>query len=235
MNEWLDKLEPLLQRPRMLLAQLNGGYCELEKLRAWTTKTIKLGLVVIVLCGVLSFVGNNFAIFVIGTIVACCIPVLRTRELAQQVSQRKMLILMALPELLAQLLLIVNAGENVLRALMKCADQRMDGENPLYDELKAALLAMKRGESLAISLEEMGRRCGVIEVKRFAATVLINTRRGGDSFVPALRELTSQMWDQRKALTRTLGEQASTRLTFPLTVIFLLIMVLVGAPAFFMM
>jgi tight adherence protein C len=94
---------------------------------------------------------------------------------------------------------------------------------------------MKRGESLSHALEEMGRRCAVPEVKLFATTLLINARRGGEAFVPALRELTRQMWEKRKAIARMLGEQASSRLAFPLAIVFLLIMVLVGAPTIIMM
>ncbi|RED54755.1 type II secretion system F family protein [Cohnella lupini] len=231
----LARLQPLLQRQRICLAILNGGACPLETLVAWAAECVGLAYFMLLISCLLGVASNNSALFMLGILVSGCLLVLRSKELSDKVSKRRQAIVMEMPELLSRLLLMVNAGENVMRALARSIEQKHDSANPLYMELKAAIEGMKRGESLATALEEMGRRCAVPEVKLFATTLLINARRGGDAFVPALRELTRQMWDKRKAIARTLGEQASSRLAFPLAVVFLLIMVLVGAPTVLMM
>jgi tight adherence protein C len=231
----LERTLPLLQRQRLSLALLNGGECPRELLIGWAAESIGLSYLIACLSSLLGMMAGNPTLLVMGVIVACCLPVLRTKELTKKVNQRRFTIVMELPELLSRLLLMVNAGETVLRAISRCAEQKAGSEHPLYVELNRAIEGMKRGESLSLVLEEMGRRCAVPEVRLFATTVLINARRGGESFVPALRELTRQMWEKRKSLARMLGEQASSRLAFPLAVIFLLIMVLVGAPTILMM
>jgi len=43
------------------------------------------------------------------------------------------------------------------------------------------------------------------------------------------------MWERRKAMTRTLGEEAASKLVFPMVMIFMVVMVIVGAPAILMM
>jgi len=230
----LSRLEPLLIRPRHALAQLNGGTCSRDRLLLFVGESLGLGYAALLAFGLLAWMADNEALAVLGGIVSCCVPFLRAKELRNRVAMRRQRIVMELPELLGKLLLIVNAGDNVLRALSRCVEQQSPGGNPLYDELRSALAAMKRGESMANALEEMGRRCAVPEVRLFASTLLINARRGGEVFVPALRELTRQMWEKRKAAVRTLGEQASSKLVFPLTLIFLCIMILVGAPAMLM-
>lgn len=229
-----DRMEPLLIRPRYALAQLNGGTCSRDRLLLFAGESVGLGYAAWLAFGCVSWVTDNESLAVLGMIVSCCVPLLRARELRNRVATRRQRIVMELPELLGKLLLIVNAGDTVLRALTRCVEHQPLGSNPLYDELKSALVAMKRGESMAVALEEMGRRCAVPEVKLFASTLLINARRGGEVFVPALRELTRQMWEKRKAAVRTLGEQASSKLVFPLALIFLCIMILVGAPAMLM-
>ncbi|TVX98219.1 type II secretion system F family protein [Cohnella terricola] len=230
-----SKLNPLLNKTRISLSILNGGVCSRERLADWAAESIGTAYAALTGMGLLALLTNTPGLWVLGAILSGCLPALRIKELFGKVSKRRQSIVMELPELLSKLLLMVNAGENVMRALAKAAEQKRDETNPLYVELRAAIESMKRGETLAAALEEMGRRCAVPEVKLFATTVLINARRGGDAFVPALRELTRQMWEKRKAIARTLGEQASSRLAFPLTVVFLLIMVLVGTPAIFMM
>jgi tight adherence protein C len=230
-----ERVQPLIQRQKLSLALLNGGVCHPELLIGWAAESIGLSYTVLLLSGLLAIMAVNPALFVMGSIIAGCLPILRTKELTKKVNNRRQSIVMELPELLSRLLLMVNAGDNVMRALVRCVEQKHDSKHPLYIELSAAIEGMKRGESLSHALEEMGRRCAVPEVKLFATTLLINARRGGEAFVPALRELTRQMWEKRKAIARMLGEQASSRLAFPLAVVFLLIMVLVGAPTILMM
>ncbi len=230
----LGRIEPLLIRQRYALAQLNGGTCSRDKWLLFAGESFGLGYAALLAFGLLAWVADNDALAVLGGIVSCCVSFLRAKELRNRVAMRRQRIVMELPELLGKLLLIVGAGDNVMRALSRCVEQQPPGGNPLYDELRSALIAMQRGESMAAALEEMGRRCAVPEVKLFASTLLINARRGGEVFVPALRELTRQMWEKRKAAVRTLGEQASSKLVFPLTLVFLCIMLLVGAPAVLM-
>lgn len=229
----VDRIEPLLTRQRFALAQLNGGTCSRETALNFAGGSMGYAYAVVLASGLIAWLADNGALVALGAIVSVCVPSLRAKELRNRVASRRQRIMMELPELLGKLLLIVNAGDTVLRALTRCVEQQPIGSNPLYDELRAALVAMKRGESMATALEEMGRRCAVPEVKLFASTLLINARRGGEAFVPALRELTRQMWEKRKAAVRTMGEQASSKLVFPLTLIFLCIMILVGAPTIF--
>jgi len=229
------RIRPLSDKPRLALALLNGGSCTHERLVEWTAESAGNAYLVLTAAALLAGLTGTPGLLVLGALVGGCVPLLRAKELSGRVGRRKTSILMELPELLSKLLLMVNAGENVMKALAIAAEQKSGDSNPLYTELRAAIESMKRGDSLAVALEEMGRRCAVPEVKMFATTVLINARRGGDAFAPALRDLTRQMWEKRKALARTLGEQASSRLAFPLTLVFLIIMVLVGTPAVLMM
>ncbi len=228
------RAQPLLLRQRVSLAQLNGGSCGTEALLRWAGESLGIAFLTLAAAMLLALLSDSGGVAGLGAIVACGVPFLRAKELGKRAAARRQRIVMELPELLGKLLLLVNAGDNVMRALARCVEQQPTGGGPLYDELKSALAAMNRGESMAMALEEMGRRCAVPETRQFASTLLINARRGGEAFVPALRELTRQMWDKRKATVRTLGEQASSKLVFPLALIFLCIMILVGAPTMMM-
>lgn len=69
----------------------------------------------------------------------------------------------------------------------------------------------------------------------FTTTLLLNHKRGGEELVLSLRELSVILWDKRKALARTLGEEASSKLVFPMVLIFFIVMVIVASPALMMM
>ncbi|WP_158630068.1 type II secretion system F family protein [Cohnella sp. AR92] len=229
---------PWLQKPQAQLAQLHGGICSKERLLGWAAHAISLSYLTLLLTGLLGAVANSgSSLALLGGVVALLLPPLRARELSKRAENRRRRIVLELPELLSRLLLLVNAGENVMRALEKCLRRRngIERDHPLYLELEFALESMKRGETYAGALEEFGRRCAVPEAKLFATTVILNSRRGGETFVASLQELARTLWERRKAMARTLGEQASSKMAFPLAVIFLLILVLVGAPTLLMM
>lgn len=233
-NVWA-RIQPWLERPQTALAYLEGGRCGQGRLQQWLAESVGIAGLVFEGGGALAVAAGVPGLFVPLVVLAIAVPLLRWKDLRRKTEHRKRQIRLQLPDLLSRLAILVHAGENALRALERCAARRPAGEHPLYAELAAALEAIKRGESVAHALEEFGRRCAVPEAKRFATTVLIHMRRGGDSLSAALRELSRTMWEQRKADARMLGEQASARLAFPLVVVFLLIMVLVGTPTLLMM
>jgi tight adherence protein C len=228
------RLRAVLLRPQAALAALHGGICTRERLIGWTAEALGLSYAVLLSAGLLGLVSGSPELFPFGAVIALLVPLLRWQELQKKLDRHRQTIVLELPELLNRLLLMVNAGENVMRALERCLQHRQGPgqmQHPLYAELKAALDAIGRGETLAAAIEEFGRRCAVPEAKMFASTLLVNARRGGETFVASLQELSRTLWERRKAVARTLGEQASSRMAFPLVLVFLLIMVLVGTPA----
>ena len=89
--------------------------------------------------------------------------------------------------------------------------------------------------ALSKALEEWSKRCAMQETSILTTTILLNYRRGGEDFVTALRELGRLLWDRRKAVSRTLGEEASSKLVFPMVLTFVVVMVVVAAPAVLLM
>jgi tight adherence protein C len=135
---------------------------------------------------------------------------------------------------------LVDAGETVQKAIKQCVEQKKlitftVETNPLYYELNQMVTALNNNRSFQHVMEEFNKRCNVQEISIFTTTVLLNYRRGGLEFVYALRELSRMIWDKRLALTKTLGEEASAKLVFPMVLIFFIVMIIVAAPAILLM
>ncbi|MNW36354.1 Bacterial type II secretion system protein F domain protein [compost metagenome] len=173
---------------------------------------------------------------VIGGILSVLLPAALINDLHRKVVKREQAIHLELPELLNKLVLLVGAGSTVQQAIRQCLDRKQEEEqHPLYGELFRMQRELEGGYSFQQALEGFSKRCGVQEVSAFTTAVLLNYRRGGNDFVLALRDLSHSLWDKRKSVSKTLGEQASSKLIFPLVLIFLIIVILVGAPAFMIM
>ncbi|WIM37274.1 type II secretion system F family protein [Paenibacillus sp. PK4536] len=181
--------------------------------------------------------GGSMTWLVMGIALAILLPVGLFRDLQKKVHEREQDILLELPEFLNKIVLLVGAGETVQKAIVRCV-QRKQGEaenHPLYKELFRMVREMENGYSFQQGLESFSKRCGVQEVSVFTTTVMLNFRRGGGEFGLALRDLSRTLWDKRKAVSRVRGEQASSKMVFPMVLIFVVVMVLVGTPAFMMM
>ncbi|MBC8081218.1 MAG: hypothetical protein H7X86_12805 [Gorillibacterium sp.] len=146
---------------------------------------------------------------------------------------------------MSKIVLLVNAGDTVQQAIGRCAtpigeDQAISKEkkvstSPLHRELSVLIHDLGNNLSFSVALENFSKRCSVQEVSLFTNTVLLNYRRGGEDFVTSLRELNRVLWEKRKSLAKTLGEEASSKLVFPMVLIFLVVTVIVAAPAILMM
>lgn len=181
--------------------------------------------------------GGSLTWLSLGILLAIVLPVALFRDLQKKVHEREQDILMELPELLNKIVLLVGAGETVQRAIIRCVQRKQENaaEHPLYRELLQMVSEMETGYSFQQALESFSKRCGVQEVSVFTTTVLLNFRRGGSEFGLALRDLSRTLWDKRKAVSRMRGEQASSKMVFPMVMIFVIVMILVGTPAFMMM
>ncbi|WP_405108118.1 type II secretion system F family protein [Paenibacillus sp. FSL K6-1217] len=184
----------------------------------------------------LTMLTGEQAGIILGGLLAVALPVAMASDLHKKVRVREQNIMLELPELLNSIVLLVGAGETVQRAIVRCVNSRQgDSAHPLYAELMKMTAEWDGGYSFQQAFENFSKRCAVQEVSIFTTTVLLNYRRGGADFVLSLRDLSRMLWEKRKAISRTRGEQASSKLVFPMVVIFLIVIVLVGTPAIMML
>lgn len=184
----------------------------------------------------LTMLTGEQAGIILGGLLAVALPVAMVSDLHKKVRVREQNIMLELPELLNSIVLLVGAGETVQRAIVRCVNSHHgDSAHPLYAELMKMTAEWDGGYSFQQAFENFSKRCAVQEVSIFTTTVLLNYRRGGADFVLSLRDLSRMLWEKRKAISRTRGEQASSKLVFPMVVIFLIVIVLVGTPAIMML
>ena len=101
----------------------------------------------------------------------------------------------------------------------------------LYRELRRSLIEIEAGKTHFRSYEDFARRCRTPEINKFVTVVLQNMRKGNDELVAVLTVQAAECWEMRKHAARRLGEEASTKLLFPLILMFIAILIIVGTPA----
>ncbi|RAI86175.1 type II secretion system protein F (GspF) [Paenibacillus pabuli] len=230
------RLPVLMFRMQHAIQKMYGIQHSGEKTMLYCAEMLTYSWLMLLVGCLLSLVGDmGLGGMVGGLALGVALPFALYKDLNTKVQRRDQDILMELPELLNRIVLLVGAGETVQRAIVHCVASQGERNHPLYNELRKMVGDWNNGYSFQQAFEQFSRRCGVQEVTIFTTTVLLNFRRGGGDFVLALRDLSHVLWEKRKAVSRAKGEQASSKLVFPMVLIFFSIVVMIGAPAFMMM
>ncbi|SFM23053.1 tight adherence protein C [Gracilibacillus orientalis] len=175
--------------------------------------------------------GGDTRFVVFAVVLAILIPIVSVKKLDEKMEKRKQDIIIELPEFASKIALLVNAGETVQQAIVRCTMMKADIDHPLYRELTDAVTKIKNGDSFNGVMEDFSKRCGVQEVSIFTTTILLNYKRGGNQLSLSLREISRDLWEKRKSISKKRGEEASSKLIFPMMLIFIAVLIIVAYPA----
>ena len=154
---------------------------------------------------------------------------------------RRQSILRGLPRFCNQLFLMMNAGmilsdafERITNAYASRTDTgEDDGTERRYFERELAELNNKnrdKRESTAGMLNEFAVKNDVKEMIRIATILTENEKRGSDVIESLSRE-SRYLWDERKIVARESGKMIDTKMSYPLGILLILLIVITMAPA----
>lgn len=152
-------------------------------------------------------------------------------DLKNRVKKRRLSMQIDFPEFLNKLTLLVDAGLPVSGAWTKIVeDSKGKSERPLYREMELVYLQIRSGKSEFKAYEEFAKRCRMLEVTKFTAVLLMNLRKGSGELVDSLKALSDECWQGRIHTAKRQGEEASTKLLFPMMLMLAGVMVIVIIP-----
>lgn len=228
----MERFYGQISKIQQKMISLYGNKTALQHTKMYVAQLISI--VLLCLLGTLMFTSvaeGDITILIVGLFFTIVIPYAMVEKLSKQEKERKDKILLELPEVVNKLILLINAGETVQQGLIKCVTTANDPESPLIDELTEAVNKMVSNEPFHHVLNDLSRKCGIQEISIFTTTILLNYRKGGNDLMIALREISHDLWEKRKNISKAKGEEASSKLVFPLVFIFIAVMIIVGYPA----
>lgn len=193
-------------------------------------KTVLVTAVLFFFAAISLMVEVDFGFMFFVVTLAILSVVWADRNLDFKLKLRNRKILIELPDFINKVALLVNAGLTFNAAVNKIVTERADA-GPLYKELSLVIMEINNGNGIKKSYEEFAMRCRIPEVTRFVSAILQNINRGGSDFVAALRLIAQETWEKRKDIAKKQGEEASSKLVFPMVMIFIAVAIIVLAPA----
>lgn len=136
------------------------------------------------------------------------------------------------PELISKLCLLTGAGMTPYNALCRICT---DGKGEVYRRLSAVIGNIKSGASERSQYAAFGEIFGLYCYSRLGSMLEQNVVRGNEKLRGMLREECMEALEDRRARARKAGEQAGTKLLFPMMLMLLVVLVVIMVPAFMSM
>ena len=144
-------------------------------------------------------------------------------------------ILKELPEFINKMILLINAGVVINTAFITIMNERekmqMYDKNYFYGQMKNIYIKVTRARgSLNSELKSFAKRSGVRKLMRFSNIIDDNIEKGV-GLVEKLKRESEILWFARKKQSEEKGRAAETKMTFPLVILLLVLVIITVAPA----
>ena len=174
-------------------------------------------------------------------ILAVCILIMaalyknRFRALEKRKQQERESVIRQLPEFVNRLVLLLNAGLVLSTAFERSVEESMElsdtKDDYFYGKLREIYVNVKTvNGSMHRELREFARKSGIKELIRVANIICDNVSKG-TGLTEKLQAESEILWMNRKKNCEERGRLAETKLTLPLVIFLLVLIVITIAPA----
>ncbi len=156
----------------------------------------------------------------------------------EEKKRREKDLLLAYPEMVNQMALLMGAGMTMRRAwgkivenyeLQKQRGQKM--EHPLYEEMRICFRQMQDGTSERKAYRDFAERCHLQIYRRFVSLLCQNLQKGSGNMLDFLGQEVEQAFELRKNTAKKLGEEAGTKLLMPMVMMLAVVIIMIMVPA----
>ena len=177
-------------------------------------------------------------LLLLGILFAAFVPFIEQSRRHEKERRRDRLLMLEYPELVSKLTLLLGAGMTLQGAIRKIAytyqekrERHLTEELPVYEELLITCREIENGMGEGMAYERLGNRCGRVEYRKLGNMLAQNLRKGSCGILSLLEQEAERAYEERKGMARRCGEEAGTKLLFPMMLMLGLIIVVLMVPA----
>lgn len=181
-------------------------------------------------------------ILLFGMIMVLIYPFVEQSREKEKEKKRKALLDLQYADMVSNLALLLGAGMTVSGAWNKLTTNYIGKrhnkavcEKEVYEEMKRTAYEIKNGMGEERAYERFGERCGGYRYRKFGNLLSQNLRKGSRGLTKLLEQEAEEAFEERKSMARKLGEEAGTKLLFPMLLMLGAVMVILAFPAMYSM
>lgn len=176
--------------------------------------------------------------FILGCILCFAFPFVLEARTRRQVKLREKELLWSYPDMIHKISLLIGAGMNVKRAWAKMIEgylQEKEGHqgkvNYMYEEMIITWNEMNNGITEVEALSRFGRRIQLKPYLRFSSLLCQNMKKGTKGLLSQLEFEGKEALIERQQIAKRLGEEAATKMLFPMIIMLAIVLLIVMIPA----
>lgn len=181
--------------------------------------------------------GRGLIILFVGILFSALFLYSRIQNREIEEMRRREEMLYDYPHLINKLVLLLNAGMSMRAAFEKIA---LDYRNILahggekregFEEILKLCAEMENGVAEIDAYRNLGVRSTEPKYRTFSTLLVQNVRKGSGELVRMLMRESAEAFEERRKRARILGEQAGTKLMFPMMLMLMVVFAILMVPA----
>ncbi len=172
--------------------------------------------------------------------IACCIlPASADYWAGRKLGRRQEQLGREYPELVDRFVLLIGAGLTIKGAWWRITDEylcrRQENKQPvdyLYEEMLQTRRELENGSNEFRAYEAFGRRISLLPYIKFSSLLVQNLRKGSQDILQRMEAEAKDAFQERRQHARAMGEQAGTKLVFPMLIMLVIVFAMILAAAF---
>lgn len=163
--------------------------------------------------------------------IVCVLLYFRQKEIINsKFKDRNKELLKNYPLFINKLVLLLGAGLTLRGAFLRMSNNKED-KGYLYDEMVFTVHEIEAGIPETAAYYNFGRRIGLPPYLKASTLLIQNVTMGSKGLLPLLEQEELVAFEQRKELAKRQGEEAGTKLLFPMIIQMLIVMLIIMIPA----
>lgn len=181
--------------------------------------------------------GTN--LLLLGILLAFILGYKQDRDIVIKMRKRELELLIDYPEVMNKFTLLLGAGMTIKQAWGRITGEYVEKYNSkgikkryAYEELLITWHEITNGVSETSAFDNFGKRVKLLPYLKFSSLLTQNLRKGSKGLLELLELEAVDAFEERKSLTKRLGEEAGTKLLIPMMIMLLIVLLLIMLPAF---
>lgn len=174
-----------------------------------------------------------------GGLLCICIPFLLDYQTEQGIRKRNLQLQTEYSEMVERFILLLGAGLTIRGAWLRITGEyerrRASGEmsyHYLYEEMLLTRNEMENGKSEAAAYTAFGRRISMLQYMKFSTLLVQNLKKGSDDLLRRMELEAEDAVRSRRELAKRQGEEAGTKLLFPMMLMLVVVFAMILTAAF---
>jgi len=178
------------------------------------------------------------SLFGLGILLSAVMVVVMREKNRQKSKEREMQLLLDYPEMVYKVIFLMGAGMTVKRAWAKIVKEYEFERNTgaeitryVYEEMLITWNEMSSGIAEMEAITHFGKRIELKPYLRFSSLLAQNIKKGAKGLLEQLEYEGREALEERQQLAKRLGEEAGTKMLFPMIMMLAIVLLIVMVPA----